>query len=141
MSTSSATTGSASPARERVIALGCAVLGAAALLIALAMALDPSGFLDDVGGFGAVNEHLTRDLATWSAALGVTLLAAARLAPWRVPILAFAVIQGALHTINHAFDADLADPSWKGWANVALLGAVTAVTAWLLVAAHREERA
>jgi hypothetical protein len=138
MSTSPAIPEAAS-ARERVIALGCAVLGAAALLTAIAMAVDPSGFLDEVGGFGAVNEHLTRDIATWSAALGLTLLVAWRVASWRVPILAFAVLQGTFHTINHAFDADLADPGWKGWANVALLAAVTAVTAWLLVAARRQE--
>ena len=140
MSTSTVSSPPAS-ARERVIALGCGALGTLALLTALAMTLDPAGFIDEVGGFGAVNEHLVRDVATWSATLGVTLLAAARLATWRVPILAFAVVQGALHTVNHAFDADLADPGWKGWATVGLQAAVTAVTAWLLVAAHREERA
>lgn len=131
----------AAPARDRVVAGGCAILGLISLFTAVAMALDPSGFLDEVGGFGAVNEHLTRDIATWSATLGVTLIAAARLAAWRVPILAFAALQSALHAVNHAFDADLADPGWKGWATVALLAAVTAVTVWLLVAARREERA
>ncbi len=128
-------------ARDRVIAPGCGALGALVLLTALAMALDPAGFIDEAGGFGAVNEHLVRDVATWSATLGVALLTAARLAAWRVPILAFAVLQGALHTVNHAFDADLADPGWKGWATVGLQAAVTTVTAWLLVAARREERA
>ncbi len=105
------------------------------------MTLDPAGFIDEVGGFGAVNEHLVRDVATWSATLGVALVIAARAAAWRVPILAFAVLQGTLHTVNHAFDADLADPGWKGWATVGLQAAVTAVTAWLLVAGRREERA
>ncbi len=128
-------------ARERVIALGCGALGALSLLTALAMAIDPAGFIDEVGGFGAVNEHLVRDVATWSATLGACLLAAARLAAWRVPILAFAVLQGALHSVNHAFDADLADPGWKGWATVGLQAVVTVVTACLLVAAHRQERA
>ena len=139
---SSRTAAPATPSpRERVIAGGCTALGAVSLITSVVMTVDPAGFLDEVGGFGAVNEHLVRDLATWSATLGVTLLAAARLAAWRVPILAFAFLQGALHTINHAFDADLADPDWKGWANVALLASVTLVTAWLLVAARREERA
>ena len=128
-------------ARGRVIAFGCAALGAVSLLTALLMAVDPAGFLDEVGGFGAVNEHLVRDVATWSATLGVTLVAAARIPSWRVPILAFAVLQGVLHAVNHMADADLADPGWKGWGTVAVLAAVTALTAWLLVAAHREDRA
>lgn len=140
MTTSTAISQPAS-ARERVIAFGCAALGAVSLLTALFMAVDPAGFLDEVGGFGAVNEHLVRDVATWSATLGVTLVAAARIATWRVPILAFALLQGVLHAVNHAFDADLADPGWKGWGTVVLLAAVVAVTAWLLVAARAEERA
>ena len=126
--------------RERTVAAGCVVLGAASLLTALAMVADPRGFLDEVGGFGAVNAHLVRDVATWSATLGCTLLAAARIASWRVPILSFALLQRVLHLVNHAFDADLADPGWKGWGTVVLLGAVALVTAWLLVAARREER-
>lgn len=140
MSTSTATSPRAG-SREHAIAAGCALLGAASLLTALAMVADPAGFLDEVGGFGAVNAHLVRDVATWSATLGVTLLAAARLASWRVPILSFALLQGVLHMVNHAFDADLADPGWKGWGTVGLLAAVALVTAWLLVAAHREGRA
>lgn len=131
----------AASARGHVIAIGCAALGSLSLLTAAAMVIDPAGFLDEVGGFGAVNEHLVRDVGTWSATLGVTLLTAARLPSWRVPILAFAVLQGALHIVNHGFDADLADPGWKGWGTVALLAAVTLVTAWLLVAAVREARA
>lgn len=139
--TTSTTLPAAASARERVIALGCAALGTISLLTAIAMTVDPAGFLDEVGGFGAVNEHLVRDVATWSATLGATLLAAARLAAWRVPILAFALLQGALHTVNHAFDAGIAEPAWKGWATVGLLAGITLVTGWLLVAAQREQRA
>lgn len=128
-----------SSARDRMIGIGCAILGALALVTALTMAVDPAGFLDGAGGFGTVNEHLVRDLATWTATLGVTLLAAARIASWRVPLLAFAALQGALHAINHAFDADLADPGWKGWGTVAVQLALTGVIVWLLVAAHRQE--
>lgn len=140
MTTSTLTRGATS-ARERVVAAGCALLGVVSLLAAFTMAVDPAGFLTEVGGFGAVNEHLVRDIATWSATLGITLVAAARLASWRVPILAFALVQSVLHMVNHAFDADLADPGWKGWGTVVLLAAMTLVTAWLLAAARREERA
>ena len=116
-------------------------LGAVSLLTALVMAADPAGFLDEVGGFGAVNEHLVRDVATWTAAQAVILLGAVRMRSWRVPALVFAVIQGTLHTINHVLDADLADPAWKGWLDVALVAGLTLVARWLLVAARREERA
>lgn len=126
--------------RPAMVGFGCAALGALALLTALTMTVDPAGFLDEAGGFGAGNDHLVRDLATWTASLGATLLAAARLASWRVPILAFATIQGTLHAANHAFDVGLADPAWKGWGNVVLQAGIVAVTAWLLVAAYREER-
>ena len=47
----------------------------------------------------AVQVHLVRDVATWSATLGCTLLAAARIASWRVPILSFALLQGVLENL------------------------------------------
>ena len=138
------TTTAARPARahrETAIRAGLAVLGASSLITALVMVADPSGFLDEVGGFGAANDHLVRDMATWSAAYGAVLLIAVRLVSWRVPVLALGVAQGVLHAVNHLADAGIASPSWKGLANVAVLGGVTLVTAWLLVAARREERA
>lgn len=129
-----------SATRVSMPGLGCAALGVVSMLTAFTMVLDPAGFLDSVGGFGASNDHLVRDFATWSAALGATLVAAARIPSWRVPILAFAVIQGTLHAANHSFDAGLAEPGWKGWGNVALQAAVVLVSAWLLLLARREER-
>jgi hypothetical protein len=138
------TTTTAAPAahshRETAIRAGLAVLGASSLLTALLMVADPAGFLDEVGGFGAANDHLVRDVATWVAAYGAVLLLAVRLVSWRVPVLALGVGQGVLHAANHLADAGIASPSWKGLANVAVLGGITLVTAWLLVAARREER-
>lgn len=133
------TMGTAVSARERVIGIGCAALGALWLATAFAMAVDPAGFIEQAGGFGAVNEHLVRDLATYSAAVGAGLIVAWRVASWRVPVLAFATLQTALHAVNHVLDADLADPGWKGAGNAIVLAALTLVTAWLMLAAHREE--
>ena len=127
--------------RETAIRVGLAVLGVSSVLTAFLMVADPSGFLDEVGGFGAANDHLVRDVATWVAAYGGALLLAVRLASWRVPVLALGVAQGILHAVNHLADAGIATPSWKGLTNVAVLGGITLVTAWLLVAARREERA
>jgi hypothetical protein len=141
MSTTTAAPAGAHSHRETAIRAGLAVLGASSLLTALLMVADPSGFLDEVGGFGAANDHLVRDVATWVAAYGAALLVAVRLVSWRVPVLALGVAQGVLHAVNHLADAGIASPSWKGLANVAVLGGITLVTAWLLVASRREERA
>jgi hypothetical protein len=124
--------------RDRIIAAGCAVLGGLSLLTATAMAVDPAGFLDGAGGYGTANDHLVRDLASWSAALGVCLLIAARAPAWRLPVLTVAALQTALHTVNHIADADLADPGWKGWATAVLLASVAGVTAWLAFAARAQ---
>ncbi len=77
-------------------------------------------------------------MATWAAAYGAALLIAVRHVAWRVPVLALGVIQGVLHAANHLADEGLASPAWKGMANVALLGGVTLVTAWLLIVVRRE---
>lgn len=141
MTTTTAEPAAAHSHRETAIRAGLAVLGASSLLTALLMVADPSGFLDEVGGFGAANDHLVRDVSTWVAAYGAALLLAVRLVSWRVPVLALGVAQGVLHAANHVADAGIASPSWKGAVNVAVLGGITLVTAWLLVAARREERA
>jgi hypothetical protein len=51
---------------------------------------------------------------------------------WRVPLLAFAVLQYALHALNHLVDVGEADPSWLGPANLALVVLSTALLAWML---------
>ncbi len=126
---------------ETVIRASLAILGGTSLLTALLMTVDPSGFLDEVGGFGAANDHLVRDVATWAAAYGAALLVAVRHSSWRVPVLALGVLQGVLHSVNHLADEGLASPAWKGMANVAILAGVTLVSVWLLVVIRREERA
>jgi hypothetical protein len=126
--------------RETVIRASLAILGGASLITALLMTVDPSGFLHDVGGFGAANDHLVRDLATWAAAYGAALFVAIRHTTWRVPVLALGVLQGLLHSLNHLADEGLASPAWKGMANVAILAGITLVSAWLLVVIRREDR-
>lgn len=139
--TTTTATSSARGRHEPAIRGGLAILGVTSLLTALLMTVDPSGFLDEVGGFGAANDHLVRDMATWAAAYGAALLVAVRHGAWRVPVLALGVLQGTLHAINHLSDEGLASPAWKGLANVAILAGVTLVTLWLLIVVRREARA
>ena len=124
--------------RESGIRIGLAILGLATILTSITMIVDPSGFIGEVGGFGAVNEHLVRDLAIWTVVYGAALLVAVWRPGWRVPVLAIGVAQGVLHVINHISDADLADPAWKGTANTLAFAGLVLVTAVLLVAAIRE---
>ena len=57
------------------------------------------------------------DLATFYLALGAVALVAVRRASWRVPVLALALVQYALHSLNHLIDIGESDPSWLGPAN------------------------
>jgi hypothetical protein len=102
--------------------------------VGLWMVLSPAGFQAAVGGFGATNEHLIGDLATFNLALAGALGTAAVRPSWRQPVLWFANVQNALHLANHLLDADQAEPVWLGMANVWALLATAAVLAALLVA-------
>src|SRR3954451_9772958 len=91
-----------------LVRIGLLVLAASQLALAVYMVADPSSFFDTVGGFGTQNDHYIRDVATWSAALGVAAFVAAFRESWQLPVLAFAALQFTLHALNHAFDADIA---------------------------------
>jgi hypothetical protein len=104
------------------------------LLTGALLWLAPGFFHDEIGPFGPRNDHYMGDLATWYLALGVVVLAAVRRPQWRVPVLALAVLQNALHAFNHLLDVGEADPEWLGPATLLSLVALTAV----LVLMHRE---
>jgi hypothetical protein len=78
------------------------------------MALAPTSFDAWVAPLGVRNEHLLRDLATVSVALGVAALLAATRPTWRVPVLAITLLQFTLHTLNHLLDIGHELP-WSWW--------------------------
>jgi hypothetical protein len=94
--------------------------------------LTPGFFHDEIGPYGPRNDHYMGDLATWYLALGVAAFVAVRRASWRVPVLAIALIQAALHTFNHVIDIGDADPSWLGPVNAILLALTVLLLAWML---------
>ena len=51
---------------------------------------------------------------------------------WRVPVLALALIQYALHSLNHLIDIGEADPGWIGPADFVSLALTTLLLAWML---------
>ncbi len=108
-----------------LFAVGQLVLGA---LLWLA----PGFFYDEIGPYGARNDHYMGDLATWYLALGAVALVALARESWRIPVLALAFIQYALHSVNHLVDVGEADPEWLGPANLVSLVLATLLLGWML---------
>lgn len=107
------------------------------LVLGVLLWVTPGFFHEEIGPYGARNDHYMGDLATWYLALGAVALAAAGRASWRLPLLAFAFLQYALHSVNHLIDVGEADPSWLGPANLVLLVLTALLLGWL-VREHRE---
>jgi hypothetical protein len=106
--------------------------GAVQLALGLLLWLTPGFFYDEIGPFGPRNDHYMADVATWYLALGAAALVSARRISWRVPVLALALAQYALHALNHLIDIGDADPSWLGPADFASLTLTAALLAWML---------
>ncbi len=122
---------------ERALPPLLTVFGVAQLVLALLQAFLPGTFFDDIGPFGARNDHYLGDLASFYAALGVVARVAARRPAWRVPVLAFALLQYALHSVNHLVDIGEAHRDWLGPATFAALLATTLLLGWMLREAAR----
>jgi uncharacterized membrane protein (DUF2068 family) len=101
--------------RQALTRAGLVVYGVIQLVQGLWMVVDPGSFFDAVGPFGVRNDHYTRDMATWSLAIGpVCLWAARRDHRTRAAVLLIAGLEAAIHTVNHIVDAGDADPHWVG---------------------------
>jgi UPF0716 family protein affecting phage T7 exclusion len=108
------------------------VFAAVQLLIGAGLWLTPGFFYEEIGPYGVRNDHYMADLATWYLALGAAAFVAVRRAGWRVPVLALAFVQYALHSLNHLIDVGEADPRWLGPANLVSLLLATLLLGWML---------
>jgi hypothetical protein len=108
------------------------------IVLGLLLWLTPGFFHDEIGPYGPRNDHYMGDVATWYLALGGVTLVAVRQSSWRVPVLAFAFAQYALHSLNHLIDVSEADPSWLGPFNLVSLALAAALLAWMLQSERRE---
>ena len=113
------------------------VFGGAQLVLGALLWLAPRFFHDEIGPYGTRNDHYMGDLATWYLTLGVVVLVAVRHARWRLPVLALALIQYALHTVNHLIDVGEADPTWLGPVNAVSLALTVVVLALMLQSERR----
>jgi hypothetical protein len=102
------------------------------VLIGAGLWLTPGFFHDEIGPYGERNDHYMGDLATWYLALGAAAFLAVRRSSWRVPVLAVAFFQYALHSVNHLIDVGEADPGWLGPANLVSLLVATLLLGWML---------
>jgi hypothetical protein len=102
------------------------------LVLGLLLWLTPGFFFEEIGPYGPRNDHYMGDLATFYLALGAVALVALRHRAWRVPVLAFALLHYALHSVNHLIDVGESDPSWLGPANLAALVLGALLLGWML---------
>jgi hypothetical protein len=109
-----------------------AAFAAVQVLTGALLWLTPGFFHEEIGPYGARNDHYMGDLATWYLALGAGAFVAVRRVSWRVPVLALALIQYALHSLNHLIDVGEAEPEWLGPANLAAIVLATLLLGWML---------
>ena len=106
--------------------------GTVQLVLGLLLWLAPGFFYEEIGPFGPRNDHYMGDVATWYLALGAATLVAVQRESWRVPILALALIQYALHSLNHLIDIGESDPGWIGPADFVSLTLTAVLLGWML---------
>ena len=108
------------------------VFGLVQIVLGLLLWITPGFFYDEIGPFGARNDHYMADVATFYLALGAAALVSVRRVSWRVPVLALSLVQYALHALNHLIDIGESDPGWIGPADFVSLTLTTMLLAWML---------
>jgi hypothetical protein len=124
------------------VGVGLAAFALINILTGLFAAVDPEGFYDALGPFGAYNDHYIRDAAAaMQGSLGVAMAVAVFRRSWRVGVLGYAVLHFLFHSVNHLVDIGDADPESVGVIDFVTLAAGALVLGWLLARASREARA
>jgi hypothetical protein len=117
---------------ERGLRVMIGVVGAGQVALGAWQLLAPGSFFGSIGGFGVRNDHYVRDVGTFYLALGVVILLAVARPTWRAPVLFLAVLQDAVHLVNHLVDVGHAEPGWVGPVDAVSLAVVGVVLAWTL---------
>jgi hypothetical protein len=113
--------------------VGLAAFALINIITALFAVLDPKGFYDAVGPFGAYNDHYIRDAAAaMQGSLGVAMAIAVLRRSWRVGVLGYASLHFLFHSINHLVDIGDADPEAMGPIDFATIGLTALVLGWLM---------
>jgi hypothetical protein len=122
--------------------VGLAAFALINIILGLWAAVDPRGFYDALGPFGAYNDHYIRDaVAAMQGSLGVAMAIAVARRSWRVGVLGYATLHFLFHTVNHLVDIGDAHPKSAGVLDFVTLGIGAATLGWLFARAVGEERA
>jgi hypothetical protein len=129
--------------RRDLVALLLLQLAIAHVALGAWQLIAPGSFFDAIGPFGTSNEHYTRDVGTFTLALGVGFAIAYRVPSWRIGVVGYALFQYAFHAVNHLVDIGEADPERMGPIDFAAIGLTALLLGWLLrrLLAERRELA
>jgi hypothetical protein len=100
--------------------------------------ISPDSFFNALGPFGTSNVHYTRDVGTFTLALGVAFAIAYRRPGWRVGVVGYALFQYSFHAVNHLADIGKADPEAMGPVDFVTIGLTAGVLGWMLMRLTRE---
>lgn len=125
---------------ERALSGVLVVAGVYHVVQGVLMWVAPGTFFEQVGPYGARNDHYIGDAATFTIAAGVGLVMAASRPRWRVPLLIVGAVWYGLHTVNHVADIGEAEPERLGPINAVVLALVTGISVYLARVAARYER-
>lgn len=128
---------------EGALRVALLALGALNLALGALMVVSPGTFFDEIGTYGARNDHYIGDNATFNLAAGAGLVIAATRASWRVPVLWVVALWYALHSLNHLADIGEARSDARGVLDTVLLalGAVAFALLARMAARQGEEPA
>jgi hypothetical protein len=125
---------------EQTMRLALASIGLTQIAIGVWFAVDPDSFVRTLADYGPADSHFLRDIATFQLGIGIALLAAVGRPAWRAPVLFAALVQSALHTVNHLVDIGETDPGWQGPFNFVSLLVLTIAIAGLMLSAAEAQR-
>ena len=94
--------------------------------------ISPGSFFDALGPFGHSNAHYTRDVGTFTLALGVAFWVAYVRPAWRLGVVGYALFQYAFHAVNHLADIGKAHPVAVGPVDFALIAGTALILGWML---------
>lgn len=123
---------------EGTMRAGLIAFGVVNLVLGAWMAIDPGGFFDNIGPYGARNDHYLGDVAAFYLAAGAGLLIAVNRPAWREPVLVVAALWYGLHALNHVIDiGENNESDARGAVDALLLGVGALVLAGMARAAGR----
>ncbi len=116
-----------------------ALVGAAHLGLGVLMAAAPGFFFEEIGPYGARNDHYTRDVSTFYLGMAAVAFVAWKRRSWRLPVAVFFLIQYALHSVNHLIDVGEANPAALGPVNLVSLVLTAGLLTYMVRTAKRSE--